>query len=53
MFIYEKKPGQTSWVDLGQGSREQGQAAPRQTRPTLSLVADTGSLLAGNRQKTA
>jgi hypothetical protein len=45
MFIYQKNPDRRSWVDLGQGSREQAQAAPRPMQPKLRLVADTGSLL--------
>jgi hypothetical protein len=43
MFTYEKQAGRTSWVDLGQGSREQARAAPPPASPKLHLVADTGS----------
>jgi hypothetical protein len=45
MFIYEKNPDRKSWVDMGQGSREQLQAAARPTPPKLWLVPNTGSLL--------
>ena len=50
MFIYQKNPDDRSWVDLGQGSREQAQVAPRRAAPKLRLVEDTGSLL---RQKAS
>jgi hypothetical protein len=43
MFTYEKQAGRTSWVDLGQGSREQARTAPPPASPKLFLVADTGS----------
>jgi hypothetical protein len=49
MFIYEKNPDRKSWVDLGQGSREQTQLPPRRTPPRLRLVADNGSLLRAAR----
>ena len=45
MFIYEKNPDGRPWVDLGQGSREQGQAVPRPATPKLRLVEDSGALL--------
>ena len=46
MFIYEKNPDRKSWVDMGQGSREQVQAAAsHRAPPRLWLVPNTGSLL--------
>ena len=45
MFIYEKNPDRKSWVDMGQGSREQVQVSTPRAPPKLWLVPNTGSLL--------